>query len=76
LSLFLSVFILGWLLKEHSPLDNRLIPWVLSSAGIVLGFVLVDLSISGAVAGLAIAYMMMAFYDHFKGAAEVFFLRG
>ncbi|MZQ97218.1 MAG: hypothetical protein GT601_06050 [Acidaminobacter sp.] len=75
MALFLSVFIVGWLLKEHSSLNNQLIPWALSIVGVVLGLLLIELSLSGGITGLIMAYIMMAFYDKIKGTIEVFFLK-
>lgn len=75
MALFLSIFIVGWLLKEHSSLNNQLIPWALSIVGVLLGLFLVEMSIQGAIVGLVMAYLMMAFYDKIKGTIEVFFLK-
>lgn len=74
MALFLAIFIVGWLLKEHSPLNNKLIPWALSIIGVVLGLILVGMSVSGGIVGLVMSYLMMAFYDKMKGTIEVFFL--
>lgn len=74
MALFLSIFVVGWLLKEHTRLNNQLIPWALSFVGVILGVFLVEMSLSGGIVGLLVAYLMMAFYDKVKGTIEVFVL--
>lgn len=69
---FLALFLFGWILKEHTKLPNKLIPWFLTVAGIVLGLVLIEMSLSGAIIGWALAYIVMALYEKIKNTIEYF----
>jgi len=64
--LFLAVWGLGYFLKEHTPLDNKKVPWILLPAGIALGLLLVELSLPGGIVGGVVALAQMGFYDVIK----------
>lgn len=64
--LFLAVWGLGYFLKEHTPLDNKKVPWILLPAGIALGLLLVELSLPGGIVGGVLALAQMGFYDVIK----------
>lgn len=67
---FLALFLFGWILKEHTSLPNKLIPWFLTAAGILLGLILLEKSLAGAIIGWAIAYIVMALYEKIKNTIE------
>lgn len=64
--LFLAVWGIGYFLKEHTPLDNAKVPWILLPAGIALGLLLVELSLPGGIVGGVLALAQMGFYDVIK----------
>jgi len=64
--LFLAVWGLGYFLKEHTPLDNKKVPWILLPTGIALGLLLVELSLPGGIVGGVLALAQMGFYDVIK----------
>jgi hypothetical protein len=69
---FLAIFLLGWLLKEHTKLSNKLIPWVLTVTGAILGLFLIEYSVAGGIMGCALAYIEMALYEKIKNTVEYF----
>lgn len=72
---FLAVFIflygMGWLLKHHTQLNNNLIPWVLAITGMVMGFLLLENSLKGAIAGFAMGLFTVGAYEFMKNTARV-----
>ena len=64
--LFMAVWGIGYFLKEHTPLDNAKVPWILLPAGIALGLLLVELSLPGGIVGGVLALAQMGFYDVIK----------
>lgn len=64
--LFLGVWGVGYFLKEHTPLDSAKIPWIVLPVGIVLGVLLIELSLPGAIIGGVLALAQMGFYDVIK----------
>ena len=69
---FGALWVLGYMLKEFTSLNNKLIPWVLAFVGIGLGTVLIEMSVAGGIMGLIMAYLIMAFYEHIKNTIEFF----
>lgn len=69
---FLALFLLGWLLKEHSNLPNQLIPWVLTITGGILGILLIEGSLAGMIMGCSLAYIEMALYEKIKHTVAYF----
>lgn len=63
---FAALFLIGFLLKEHSQIGNHLIPWVLTILGACLGALLIDMSLAGVIVGCVIAFLIEATYDHLK----------
>ena len=61
--LFLAVWGLGWFLKEQTNVKPQ---WVLPVLVIVLGLVLIELSVGGAIVGFVMALAQMGFYDVVK----------
>ena len=72
LLLFGGVWILGYMLKEHSPLNNKLIPWVVLFSAGILGVTLIEKSLAGAIVGLVVGYIQIGFYEHIKNTIEMF----
>lgn len=69
---FLAVFLLGWLLKEHTKLSNKLIPWALTLTGALLGLFMIEHSVAGVIMGCALAYIEMALYEKIKNTIEYY----
>jgi len=61
--LFLAVWGVGWYVKEYTVVKPQ---WVVPPVGIVLGLVLVELSLPGAIIGFVIALAQMGLYDVIK----------
>lgn len=72
---FLAIFLLGWLLKEYTKLPNKLIPWVLSVTGALLGLFMIEYSVAGVIIGCALAYIEMALYEKIKNTIEYYIQR-
>jgi len=68
---FVFLYGLGWLLKHHTPLDNNLIPWVLGLTGMVMGYLLLEQSLKGAIAGFAMGLFTVGAYQFIKSTARV-----
>ena len=64
--LFLAVWGVGFFLKEKPPIDSAKIPWIVFPLGIILGAVLIELSLAGAIIGGVMALAQMGFYDVVK----------
>ena len=64
------VYILGYLLKNFTRLDNKLIPWFLVLGGILVNLFLSGFTLPNGIIGLIIAYVVMAFYEHIKNTIE------
>lgn len=69
---FTALFVVGYMLKEHTNFNNKLIPWVLFFLGILMGLSLIQFTLSGAVAGGIMAWVVMGSYEHFKNSAEAY----
>ena len=61
--LFLATWGVGYFLKEHTLLDDIKVPWVLFPWGILLGLLLIELSLGGAIVGGIMALAQMGLYD-------------
>jgi len=70
LLLFAGLYVLGWLLKEHSNIKNALISWILAGAGIVLGLLVIEWSLAGGIIGLFASHIIIATYEQYKGGRE------
>ena len=64
--LFIGTWVLGYMLKEHTPLENDLIPWALFVWGGILGFVLIERSLGAVIVGVFIGAAQIAMYEAFK----------
>ena len=65
---FAGVWIVGYMLKEKSPINNQLIPWIVLAVAIVLGVVIIEQSLAGAIVGGLIGYIQIGFYEHIKNS--------
>ena len=63
---FAALFLFGFLMKEHTLLNNHLIPWILTGLGACFGALLIDMSLAGVIVGCVIAFFIEAAYDHLK----------
>lgn len=63
---FVGVWVLGFLLKEKSDFNNRLIPWALLTVGAALGYFVLEQSIGGVIIGSLLAVMQVGAYEYFK----------
>ena len=64
--LFLAVWGIGYFVKEYTPLPGDRVPWIVLPVGIVLGVLLIELSLPGAIIGGVLALAQMGFYDVIK----------
>lgn len=64
--LFLAVWGIGYFVKEYTPLSADKTPWIVLPVGIVLGVLLIELSLPGAIIGGIMALAQMGFYDVVK----------
>lgn len=64
--LFLAVWGVGYFVKEFTPLPGDRVPWIVLPVGIVLGVLLIELSLPGAIIGGVMALAQMGFYDVVK----------
>lgn len=67
---FAALWVVGWLLKEHTTLSNKLIPSILVLIGTILGFIIIEKTLAGAIMGCIMAYLIIAFYEHIKNTIE------
>lgn len=72
---FAFLWVIGWLLKEWTPLNNKLIPTVLIVIGALIGYAIIAQNITGAIIGVLMGYIIIAFYEHIKNTIEYFVLR-
>ncbi|MFZ7104340.1 MAG: phage holin family protein [Peptococcaceae bacterium] len=70
LAAFIFLYGMGWLLKHHTPLNNNFIPWVLAVAGMLMGFLLLENSLKGAIAGFAMGLFTVGAYEFMKNTAR------
>ncbi|AKL95034.1 hypothetical protein CACET_c15850 [Clostridium aceticum] len=71
LLVFGGLWVVGYMLKEHSNLNNKLIPWILLVLGGALGIFLIEWSLGGLIIGLLMSYMIIGFYEHLKNSIEL-----
>jgi len=64
--LFLAVWGIGYFVKEYTPLPSDRVPWIVLPVGIVLGVLLIELSLPGAIIGGVMALAQMGLYDVIK----------
>ncbi len=64
--LFLAVWGIGYFVKEYTPLPGDKVPWIVLPVGIVLGVLLIELSLPGAIIGGVMALAQMGLYDVVK----------
>lgn len=69
---FTALFVIGYMLKEYTTFNNKLIPWALFVLGIIMGLSIIQFSLTGAVAGGIIAWVVMGSYEHLKNSAEAY----
>lgn len=63
---FAALFLIGYMLKEHTTLNNKLIPWILFIVGGVLGLIIIEMSVAGVIIGCIMSYIVMAAYEHIR----------
>lgn len=64
--LFLAVWGVGYFVKEYTPLPGDKVPWIVLPVGIILGVLLIELSLPGAIIGGVMALAQMGLYDVVK----------
>lgn len=64
--LFLAVWGIGYFVKEYTPLPGDKVPWIVLPVGVILGVLLIELSLPGAIIGGVLALAQMGFYDVIK----------
>lgn len=69
--MFAGVWIVGYMLKEKTDLNNNYIPWIVLAVALVLGLFLIEISLAGAIVGLVIGYVQIGFYEQIKAAINI-----
>jgi hypothetical protein len=64
--LFLAVWGIGYFVKEYTPLPGDRVPWIVLPVGVILGVLLIELSLPGAIIGGVMALAQMGLYDVVK----------
>lgn len=72
---FLALFGFGYMLKEHTSLNNKLIPWVLFVTGMALGFLVILHNLGGIMVGAIMAVIIMWLYDKIKETITEYFIK-
>jgi FtsH-binding integral membrane protein len=70
--MFAALWVLGYMLKEHTNLNNKIIPWFIWVVAGVLGWLLIEASIAGVIIGFVIGWIIIGFYEHIKNTFEMF----
>lgn len=63
-------YVLSYWMKNYVPINNKLIPTINFLLGGVLGIVLIEKTLVGAILGVVCAYFAIAFYEHIKNTLE------
>ncbi|WP_350342941.1 phage holin family protein [Proteinivorax tanatarense] len=69
---FAGVWVLGYMLKEHTDLDNNLIPWIVVFSAALLSLVIIEFSIAGFIVGAVIGYIQIGLYEQTKATKEIY----
>ena len=69
---FLTVWAIGWLLKEKTDFNNNLIPWGIIVFAGALAWTVIERSVSGFLIGVIIGWMQIGFYEQIKGSIGYF----
>ena len=72
LLVFSGVWVIGYMIKEHTKLDNRLIPWIVLTFAIALSLLILETSIAGFIVGMVIGYIQIGMYEHIKNIIEFY----
>ena len=65
--LFITIWAMGWFIKEKTPCPDQYVPLILPVIGTLFGLFLLSATPEGALFGFLIALMQMGFYDVMKG---------
>ena len=68
---YAGLWIVGYLLKNHTRVSNNIIPWVLAITGAAMGVALLDMSVAGGVAGAAVGLFAIGVHSLTKHTAQV-----
>jgi hypothetical protein len=63
---FLVVWAWGWMLKEHTTLNNKLIPWFVMAMAAILSFAIIEATMNGVLIGVVIGWVQIGFYEWVK----------
>ena len=67
---YAGLWIVGYLLKNHTRVSNNIIPWALATTGAAMGVALLDLSLSGGIAGAAVGLLAIGVHSMAKHTAQ------
>ena len=70
-AVFTGLWIVGYLLKHHTRINNSHIPWVITVIGAAMGITLLDVSLSGGVAGAAVGMFAIGIHSMAKHTAQM-----
>lgn len=71
--LFLSLFGVGYFLKEHTKFPNKLIPIALILIGVGLAILLLGFSLTAILVGFSISSIIMANYETIRHTIDYYF---
>ncbi len=72
---FAILWVFGWYLKEHTKLNNKLIPTFILAGGLLLGLVIIERGVVGGALGILMGYLIIAFYEHIKNTIQFLALK-
>jgi len=71
IALFAALWVLGFMLKNYTSLNNIYIPWIVVVSGIVLANVLLSISIHAGIFGAAIGLFVVGGHSFLKHTIEL-----
>ncbi|MBO8137014.1 MAG: hypothetical protein H0Z40_02590 [Desulfotomaculum sp.] len=70
LEIMIVIWSLGWVAKTTSVIKNNYLPLVLILIGMILGFVLIERSLNGFLAGLVLAVLAIGSHSTVKNSLQ------
>jgi len=71
IALFAGVWVIAFLLKNYTKMNNNYIPFVVVAAGVLLSLALISVSIQGAVFGAVIGVFLVGGHSFAKHAGKL-----
>lgn len=70
-ALFAGIWVVAFLLKNYTALNNNYIPFIVVGTGILLAIALVSVTIQGAILGAAIGVFLVGGHSFVKHAGKM-----